>query len=108
MKRILLVACVATCLVLSSLRGASPAEINRLFGVYPAVVVNAQDPMQRGRLLLKLPVVSTTAEAWALASAPYVDGTMGSIRLPPPSSEVWVQFEAGDPSKPVWVGWKPR
>jgi hypothetical protein len=44
MKRILLVASVAACLIVSNLRGASPAEINRLFGVYPAVVVNAQDP----------------------------------------------------------------
>jgi hypothetical protein len=28
--------------------------------------------------------------------------------IPPPSSEVWVQFQAGDPTKPLWVGWKPR
>jgi hypothetical protein len=113
MKRTLLVACLAACLVLFTLRESSHAQtvqvpINRLFGIYPGEVINAQDPMQGGRLLLKIPAVSVTAQAWALPSAPYVDGTTGSIRLPPAGSLVWVQFEDGDPKRPVWVGWKPR
>lgn len=108
MKRPLLVASVAVCLVVFALRGSSQAQSNRLFGIYPAEVVSSQDPLMRGRLLLRIPAVSTTAETWALPSAPYVDGTIGSIKLPPPRSDVWVQFQAGDPSDPVWVGWRPR
>jgi Type VI secretion system/phage-baseplate injector OB domain len=108
MKRTLLVASVAACLVVSTLRGSSDAQTTRYFGIYPAEVVNNQDPLLRARLLVKIPAVSTTAESWALPSAPYMDGTVGSIKLPPPGSEVWVEFLAGEPTTPVWVGWRPR
>ncbi len=64
MKRALLVASAAACLVVSDLLGSSHAQLqtnqlqttqlrtNRLFGIYPAVVTNAQDPNRRGRLEL--------------------------------------------------------
>jgi hypothetical protein len=59
-------------------------------------------------LLLRIPSVSTTTEEWAAASAPYVDGTSASIKLPPAGAQVWVEFEAGNPAVPVWIGWKVR
>jgi uncharacterized protein involved in type VI secretion and phage assembly len=112
MKRIVLVASVAACFGLFALRGSSLAQSTtpnvRMFGIYPAIVVNAQDPSQRGRLKLRIPAVSLTTESWARPSAPYVDGTIGSIKLPPVDSEVWVQFVAGEPTLPVWVGWTPH
>ncbi len=114
MKRILLVASVAACLVVFALRGSSQAQLqvnlqsSRLYGIYAAEVVSTQDLTQAGRLLVKVPSVSATAQVWALPSAPYVDGTVASIKLPPAGSLVWVEYQAGDPALPVWVGWRPR
>lgn len=124
MKRALLVASAAACLVVSTLLGSSHAQLqnnqlqgqlqttqlqsNRMFGVYAGEVVSTQDPNQGGRILLKIPAVSPTTQLWARPSVPYVDGTIGSIKLPPSGSLVWVQFEAGDPARPVWTGWTPR
>jgi hypothetical protein len=125
MKRSLVASSAAAFLALAALRGSSHAQTvgvptnvqsavqtnaqaaRQLFGIYPAVVTSTQDPTQRGRLKLQIPVLSSTAQLWAQPSVPYVDGTIGSIKLPPVNSGVWVQFANGDPTSPVWVGWMP-
>ena len=72
-----------------------------LFGIYRAVVVNAVDPMGQRRLLVTVPEVSGTA-VWALPCVP-----AGSRAMPRAGAFVWVQFEAGDVTRPVWVGTRP-
>ena len=71
----------------------------RLWGIYRAVVVNDLDPLLRKRLQVQIPLVSGTTPIWAEASLPGPD-----IEGPKIADQVWVEFEAGDPDRPVWVG----
>lgn len=70
-------------------------------GLYRAVVDEDHDPLRRGRLRVTVPVVGEAA-VWAEACLPPVP--VGLLALPPVGSTVWVQFEDGDPSRPVWTG----
>ena len=73
----------------------------QLFGIYRAVVVSAADPAGQRRLLVTVPEVLGTA-VWALPCVP-----AGSRAIPRAGTVVWVQFEAGDAARPVWVGTRP-
>jgi hypothetical protein len=69
-----------------------------LCGVYRGVVENASDPLQRGRLELRVPQANIDG-LWALA---------GQSGAPPAvGAQVWVMFEGGNPHYPVWFGAPP-
>jgi hypothetical protein len=97
LKKALLVATLGGLIALTALIGSSRAASTQLPGVYRARVVSNADPELRHRLLVN--VTATGATAWALGSGPY-----GSTATPPVGAIVWVAFEAGDPSLPVWIG----
>jgi uncharacterized protein involved in type VI secretion and phage assembly len=62
----------------------------------------------RGRLLLEVPdVTGLTPSSWAEACVPLAGPTgppMGSWFVPPIGAGVWVEFEGGDASRPIWTG----
>lgn len=73
----------------------------RFFGVYRGTVTNSKDPNQQRRVRLTVPQVlgeEATDWAWPMDSA--------SVKAHPPKvgQGVWVSFEGGDPSFPVWSG----
>ena len=79
---------------------------SRRYGKFRGFVSDNDDPEKRGRL--KLTVPSTLDEQttdWALPCAPFggSDGT-GLLLIPEVGAEVWVEFEQGDISRPIWVG----
>lgn len=76
----------------------------RFFGKYRATVVDPNDPTGRGRLKVRAPAVMGEAEIWALPCLPLAGPGMGLYLLPPAGAGVWVEFEAGDPSFPIWSG----
>jgi len=85
------------------------ASASRLFyGKYRGTVINNIDPMLRGRLLLEVPdVTGFTPSSWAEPCVPLAGPSgppMGVYMIPPIGAGVWVEFEQGDPSKPIWVG----
>lgn len=41
---------------------------------------------------------------FALPCAPYAGDESGIFAVPPPGAGVWIEFEAGDVSRPVWTG----
>jgi uncharacterized protein involved in type VI secretion and phage assembly len=41
---------------------------------------------------------------WAMPCVPLAGPGMGAVLVPPVGAGVWLQFEAGDPDRPVWVG----
>ncbi len=45
-----------------------------------------------------------TALSWALPCVPYAGQEVGFFALPPPGAMVWIEFEGGDPSLPIWTG----
>lgn len=78
----------------------------RRFGKYRATVVDNQDPQKRGRLKLRIPSVLADQDSdWALPCLPYGGaGQQGMFFVPDVDAQVWVEFEEGDVSRPIWVG----
>ena len=80
----------------------------KYWGKYKGIVVQNIDPLQRGRLLVEVPeVLSLVPSTWAEASIPLAGPTgppAGMYLVPPIGAGVWVEFEHGDPNKPIWVG----
>lgn len=77
----------------------------RFYGKYRGVVSDVDDPESMGRLRAKVPEVLGDVESpWALPCAPYSGDGIGLYMVPPVGAGVWIEFEAGDPSRPIWSG----
>lgn len=78
------------------------------YGKYRGTVVNNIDPESRGRLMCIVPaVLGLVPSSWAECCAPLAGPTgppMGVYLVPPIGAGVWVEFEQGDPNKPIWTG----
>ena len=79
------------------------ARADRLFGKYRGAVVTNQDPLQRARLQVVVHILDTGRPMWAEPCIPYTE-TNERPAVPPPGTTVWVEFEEGDPQRPVWTG----
>lgn len=77
---------------------------NRHFGKYRATVSDNKDPTNRGRVQVKVPAVLGDLEVWAMPCLPMTGSNMGVYVIPEPDAGVWVEFEGGDPSFPIWTG----
>lgn len=76
----------------------------RWFGKYRGRVISNKDRTGRGRLEVEVPSVLGKVKKWALPCVPYAGKGVGFYSLPDPKSLVWVEFEAGNPSFPIWTG----
>jgi hypothetical protein len=77
----------------------------RIFGKYRGTVLSNNDPLGRGRITATVPeVLQGTPTGWADPCAPVAGLKAGFFSIPPPGSGVWIEFEAGDVSRPIWVG----
>ncbi|WP_204141051.1 phage baseplate assembly protein V [Halomicronema sp. CCY15110] len=74
------------------------------YGKYRGCVTDNADATQRGRLKVRVPAVLADHEVWAMPCVPYAGDGVGFYSLPEPGAGVWVEFEGGDPSFPIWVG----
>jgi hypothetical protein len=77
------------------------------YGKYEGKVTAVDDPLEIGRLRAIVPeVMGTEVETgWALPSAPFGGGKdRGLLFLPDVGDTVWVEFAAGDISRPIWSG----
>jgi uncharacterized protein involved in type VI secretion and phage assembly len=85
--------------------GAAPTKF---LGLYRGTVTQNVDPLMRGRLMVIVPdVLGPVPSSWAEPCAPLAGPTgppMGVYLVPPIGAGVWVEFEQGDPTHPVWVG----
>jgi uncharacterized protein involved in type VI secretion and phage assembly len=79
---------------------------SRFFGKYEGVVTDVDDPLGIGRIRARVPAVLGEAieSGWALPCAPFAGSEMGFFFLPQVGDTVWVEFAAGDPSRPIWTG----
>lgn len=80
----------------------------KYIGKYRGTVLQNIDPLQAGRLQLVVPdVMSLLPTTWAEPCVPLAGPTgppMGVYMVPPIGAGVWVEFEQGDPNRPIWVG----
>lgn len=93
------------------------------YGKYRAIVTDVNDPDKFGRIRVKCPEVFGDYESgWALPCFPIVyegqilvkqEGSNNDhthkieeslFRIPKQGEGVWLEFEQGDVSKPIWVG----
>jgi len=75
------------------------------FGKYRGLVTDNQDPLSLGRLRARVPEVLGDVETgWALPAAPYAGAGVGVYTVPAPDAGVWIEFESGDVSRPIWSG----
>jgi Type VI secretion system/phage-baseplate injector OB domain len=78
---------------------------DRFYGKYRGLVTDTADPLQLGRLQAVVPeVLGETSTGWALPCAPYAGPDAGLFAVPPVGAGVWIEFEAGEVSRPVWAG----
>jgi hypothetical protein len=77
----------------------------RYYGKYRGVVLDNIDPQQIARLIVQVPdVLGLSPSSWAMPCVPMAGLQAGCFIVPPVGSQVWVEFEQGDPDYPIWVG----
>ena len=80
----------------------------KLYGVYPALVVDLQDPDGIGRLQVSFPWLAEDAgkafTAWARLAQFAAGADRGAWFMPEVDDEVLVAFEAGDVDRPYVIG----
>jgi hypothetical protein len=80
-------------------------QIDRFYGKYRGLVATNVDPDGQGRITALVPeVLGLTPSSWALPCTPYAGVQAGLFTVPLPGSGVWIEFEAGDVTRPIWSG----
>ena len=79
---------------------------SRYFGKYRGQVTDNNDPDNLGRLRAKVPrVLGDEETGWALPAFIYGGASeQGLYAVPDVGAGVWVEFEGGDLSYPIWTG----
>ena len=79
---------------------------DRFFGKYRGTVSSVDDPEKMGRITANVPAVygEDTESPWALPCVPFAGPGHGLVLLPEVDDGVWIEFEGGDPSFPIWSG----
>jgi len=77
----------------------------RFFGKYRGIVVRNDDPKNEGKIMAKVPVVlGQRVIGWCRAAQSEGDDeNAGDFRVPTKNSNVWIEFEEGDTSRPIWT-----
>ena len=78
---------------------------NRYYGKYRGYVSNVTDPEHLGRVKAYVPRLLGEAETgWAMPCSPYAGPDQGLYTIPDVGAGVWIEFEGGDLSRPIWSG----
>ena len=73
---------------------------DKYYGLYLGTITDINDPDGAMRIKVMVPeVLGDEISSWALPCVP-----PGARFVPEINTRVWIAFEAGDPSRPVWVG----
>jgi uncharacterized protein involved in type VI secretion and phage assembly len=76
---------------------------NRFYGKYRGTVTEVDADTLR--IKAKVPaVLGNVASGWCVPCVPYAGPGVGIAFLPEPGAGVWIEFEGGDVSYPIWVG----
>lgn len=79
--------------------------MKQYLGKYRGKVFANVDPLHLGRIQVQVAsVFGSENQAWALPCTPYAGEDVGFFAIPPVGSNIWVEFEQGDPDYPIWSG----
>ena len=78
----------------------------RLYAKFRGYAYRVDDPENRGRIQAFVPRLLGPDEptGWAMPSAPYAGPDQGMFLVPDIGAGVWIEFEEGDLSRPIWSG----
>ena len=82
--------------------------IGRYYSIYRGMVINNDDPKGMNRVKVYVPGIEGGIQLWALPKGQQGSSKYSFKLLPPQFKDlVWVSFEGGDLTKPVWeyYGW---
>ncbi|MBV9211824.1 MAG: hypothetical protein JOZ52_14380 [Acidobacteria bacterium] len=73
---------------------------------YRGKVADVDDPEKLGRIRALVPEIygETETSPWAMPAAPFAGNQHGFVFIPEVDDGVWIEFEAGDISRPIWAG----
>ena len=79
-----------------------PVSCGDLCGKHRGVVTDNVDPQRVGRIRARVPsVLGEQVSGWAMPCMPY---GADPADVPAIGANVWVEFEQGDPARPIWTG----
>lgn len=79
--------------------------MSQYFGKYRGKVTSNLDPNNLGRIQVSVPAVFGDVDVnWAMPCVPYGGMQNGFYAIPPVDANVWIEFEGGDPDRPIWTG----
>lgn len=78
--------------------------LGRFYGCYRGYVEDNNDPEKLHRIRLRVPTIhgDDVPSTWAWPKGIPAGNGIGLVFLPNKGDLVWVSFEAGDPSYPIW------
>lgn len=83
----------------------SGTQVARYYGKYRGLVVDNNDPRNLGRVKASVrELLGDVDSGWALPCLPYAGNGEGQFTVPPVGAGVWIEFESGDLSRPIWSG----
>ena len=78
---------------------------HRYFGKYRGYVHEVDDPLRLGRIRAIVPrLMGEVPTGWAMPCTPYAGPDQGLFTVPDLAAGVWIEFEGGDLSRPIWSG----
>jgi hypothetical protein len=79
--------------------------MQQFFGKYRGKVTANKDPLNLGRIQVSVPAIFEEGkQSWAMPCSPYAGKDIGLFTIPPVDTNIWVEFEGGDPDYPIWSG----
>ncbi|MBV6625829.1 MAG: hypothetical protein KI793_23355 [Rivularia sp. (in: Bacteria)] len=79
--------------------------MKEFWGKYRGKVTGSKDPLHLGRVQIEVPaVLGEGRNSWAMPCTPYAGKDIGWFTVPPVGTNIWVEFEGGDPDYPIWSG----
>jgi uncharacterized protein involved in type VI secretion and phage assembly len=77
---------------------------NRFYGKYRGIVTDVDASTWRIKASVPNVLPGTNSTGWCMPCVPYAGPQVGFLMLPEVGSAVWIEFEGGDTSYPIWVG----
>ncbi|MGD9614575.1 MAG: phage baseplate assembly protein V [Alphaproteobacteria bacterium] len=87
------------------LERVSEFQRTRHFGKYRGLVSDIDDPEGLGRIKAEVPAIyGDQVSPWAMPCLPFAGPDHGLALIPEIGDGVWIEFEGGDLSRPIWSG----